>query len=56
MFYPEVRAVFTLADVEAVDPLEIRGSGSGAFGYPQFLPTSFQRGSRASGSSATAAS
>jgi len=43
MFYPEVRAVFTLADVEAVDPLEIRGSGSGAFGYPQFLPTSYLR-------------
>ena len=43
MFYPEVRAVFTLADVEGVDPLEIRGSGSGAFGDPQFLPTSYLR-------------
>ena len=43
MFYPEVRAVFTLAEVEAVEPLDIRGSGSGAFGYPQFLPTSYLR-------------
>ena len=43
MFYPEVRAVFALADAQGVDPLEIRGSGSGAFGAPQFLPTSYLR-------------
>jgi peptidoglycan lytic transglycosylase B len=43
MFYPEVRAVFTLADLTARDPLELRGSGSGAFGVPQFLPTSYLR-------------
>lgn len=40
-FYPEVRALFEVADRMGVDPLDIRGSGSGAFGYPQFLPTSY---------------
>jgi membrane-bound lytic murein transglycosylase B len=43
LFYPEVRAVFAVADAEGVDPLELRGSGSGAFGAPQFLPTSYLR-------------
>jgi hypothetical protein len=42
-FYPEVRAVFELSDRLGVDPLELRGSGSGAFGYPQFLPTNYLR-------------
>lgn len=42
-FYPEVRATFTLADRLGIDPLALRGSGSGAFGYPQFLPTSYLR-------------
>jgi membrane-bound lytic murein transglycosylase B len=41
MFYPEVLATFTIADRMQVDPLEIRGSGSGAFGIPQFLPRSY---------------
>jgi membrane-bound lytic murein transglycosylase B len=40
-FYPEVRALFVVADRMGVDPLAIRGSGSGAFGAPQFLPTSY---------------
>ena len=40
-FYPEVRALFAVADRMGVDPCEIRGSGSGAFGAPQFLPTSY---------------
>lgn len=40
-FYPEVRAVFTIADQLGIDPLELRGSGAGAFGLPQFLPTSY---------------
>ena len=40
-FYPEVRAVFTLAARLGTDPVAIRGSGSGAFGTPQFLPTSY---------------
>lgn len=40
-FYPEVRALFDVADRMGVSPLEIRGSASGAFGYPQFLPRSY---------------
>jgi membrane-bound lytic murein transglycosylase B len=42
-FYPEVRGTFELADRLGLDPLDLRGSGSGAFGYPQFLPTSYLR-------------
>jgi membrane-bound lytic murein transglycosylase B len=42
-FYPEVRAVFDLGDRLGVDPLTLRGSSSGAFGVPQFLPTSYVR-------------
>lgn len=40
-FYPEVRATFTIADRLGLDPLGIRGSMAGAFGLPQFLPTSY---------------
>jgi membrane-bound lytic murein transglycosylase B len=43
MFYPEVRATFTVADRIGVGPLELLGSPSGAFGYAQFLPTSYLR-------------
>ena len=43
IFYPEVLAMFQLADRAGVDPLSIRGSGSGAFGLPQFLPSSYLR-------------
>jgi len=42
-FYPEARALFTVAARLHVDPLDLRGSESGAFGYPQFLSTSFLR-------------
>jgi membrane-bound lytic murein transglycosylase B len=42
-FYPEVLATFEVARRMGIDPLSIRGSGSGAFGYPQFLPTSYLR-------------
>lgn len=42
-FYPEVRATFTLAQQLDLDALEIRGSGSGAFGLPQFLPSNYFR-------------
>lgn len=42
-FYPEVLATFRLAGNLGIDPLSIRGSGSGAFGLPQFLPTSYMR-------------
>ena len=40
-FYPEVKGVFTIAKQQGIDPLGLRGSGAGAFGYPQFLPTSY---------------
>ncbi len=42
-FYPEVRALFSLGDRLGVDPLTLQGSTSGAFGLPQFLPTSYIR-------------
>jgi membrane-bound lytic murein transglycosylase B len=42
-FYPEVRATFEIAERLNIDPLSIRGSPSGAFGMPQFLPTSYLR-------------
>jgi len=42
-FYPEVRALFDVAARLRIDPLELRGSPAGAFGYPQFLPTSYLR-------------
>ena len=42
-FYPEVRATFAVAQRMGVSPLDIHGSLSGAFGYPQFLPTSYLR-------------
>jgi membrane-bound lytic murein transglycosylase B len=41
MFYPQVRAALQISESLGLDPLEIRGSGSGAFGIPQFLPTSY---------------
>jgi membrane-bound lytic murein transglycosylase B len=41
MFLPEVRATFEVARAEGVDPLSLTGSPSGAFGVPQFLPTSY---------------
>ena len=40
-FYPEVKAMFEVAHRAHVDPLAMRGSGSGAFGFPQFLPSSY---------------
>ena len=42
-FYPEVRATFEIAERLHIDPLGIRGSAAGAFGMPQFLPTSYLR-------------
>lgn len=42
-FYPEVRGLFTIAERSGVDPLSLRGSAAGAFGFPQFLPTSYLR-------------
>jgi len=43
IFYPEVLAMFGLEDRAGIDPLTLRGSGSGAFGLPQFLPSSYLR-------------
>jgi len=43
IFYPEVRGLFTMAEHLGLDPLAMQGSGAGAFGYPQFLPTSYLR-------------
>ncbi len=43
MFYPEVRATFQVAQTLGLHPLDMTGSPSGAFGAPQFLPTSYQR-------------
>lgn len=42
-FYPEVQATFILAEKVNIDPLGIRGSQSGAFGLPQFLPSNYLR-------------
>jgi membrane-bound lytic murein transglycosylase B len=43
LFYPEVVAIFRLGEQTGIDPLALRGSPSGAFGLPQFLPTSYLR-------------
>ncbi len=43
MFYPEVVALFSLASERGVDLLSFKGSISGAFGLPQFLPTTYFR-------------
>ncbi len=43
IFYPEVVATFVVAERLGVGPLDLKGSPSGAFGYPQFLPTSYLR-------------
>ncbi|MEO2167883.1 MAG: lytic murein transglycosylase, partial [bacterium] len=42
-FYPEVLATFRLADRVGINPVGLRGSGAGAFGWPQFLPSSYLR-------------
>lgn len=39
----ELVALLTLGIETGVDPLEIKGSFAGAFGMPQFLPTSYRR-------------
>lgn len=42
-FFPEVLAVFKIAEERKVSVFSIRGSSAGAFGFPQFLPTSYLR-------------
>lgn len=37
-FLPHAAATLSVAKVKGVDPLELRGSGAGAIGLPQFLP------------------
>jgi membrane-bound lytic murein transglycosylase B len=43
IFYPEVIGTFVVAERLGIGPLELTGSPSGAFGTPQFLPTSYLR-------------
>ena len=43
MFYPEVMATFAVAERNRIEPLAMTGSGAGAFGLPQFLPSSYLR-------------
>ena len=42
-FYPEVLAIFRLGTRVGINPAGIRGSSAGAFGLPQFLPSSYLR-------------
>lgn len=42
-FYPELGALFKIAEMRQVNILNILGSSAGAFGIPQFLPTSYLR-------------
>lgn len=41
MFYPEIPALLQIAERNKVNLLKLKGSGAGAFGIPQFLPTSY---------------
>jgi len=41
LFYPEVLAVLQLAEERGIDPFSLKGSRAGAFGIPQFLPTTY---------------
>lgn len=43
VFYPEVVAAFQIGSKLRIDPLAIVGSKAGAFGIPQFLPSSYMR-------------
>jgi membrane-bound lytic murein transglycosylase B len=40
-FFPEVVATFRISSQRKFSPFTIKGSSAGAFGIPQFLPTSF---------------
>lgn len=42
-FTPEIKALISIAQEHNLDPLNIRGSSAGAFGIPQFLPSSYLR-------------
>lgn len=42
-FAPEILALLEIADRNRIDIFRVKGSIAGAFGYPQFLPSSFLR-------------
>lgn len=42
-FAPELKALATIARLNKIDPFHIKGSPAGAFGLPQFLPSSYLR-------------
>lgn len=42
-FYPEVLVLFQLASQRKIDLIKLKGSIAGAFGMPQFLPSSYMR-------------
>jgi len=42
-FYPEVLAFLQIIEREKIDPFSLNGSIAGAFGLPQFLPSSYLR-------------
>jgi membrane-bound lytic murein transglycosylase B len=42
-FLPEVKALLSVAEVKGIDVFDLRGSVAGAFGLPQFLPSSYLR-------------
>jgi len=42
-FYPEVLALLEMAKKNSINLLELKGSSAGAFGIPQFLPSTFLR-------------
>jgi membrane-bound lytic murein transglycosylase B len=39
--FGELKSLLRMAEKEGLDPLEIKGSWAGAFGIPQFIPSSF---------------
>ncbi|WP_420592320.1 lytic murein transglycosylase B [Bacterioplanoides sp.] len=41
LFWRELKAFFSLAEKEQLDPATIKGSYAGAMGYGQFIPTSY---------------
>lgn len=44
--YRELNDLLTVCDLQGWDPLELRGSWAGAFGWAQFLPSSYLRCAR----------
>lgn len=42
-FYPEVLALIRIIERDKIDPFSLHGSIAGAFGLPQFLPSSYLR-------------